>query len=228
MAFFIPCCVRSQSTPCLFLAALHHLSDTMRYGRRQSGSSNQFHGSLYDVPPSPSSCSDSSVDEDEMNCRMKPFWPKYQPTFKRRGFQLDTLKDVKLLYNQRSEDTSSNRFVSQNFHQDTTQDDDDSLCPDAGLVRASSHGLINIDFTICYTQPDNLFRGTRISDAKRIMVKAVHPGSREYDVIWTLSRPPLRDDPMNHTIRESFLLHNTVRLFLFLFSSCAGSLWDAQ
>lgn len=37
-------------------------------------------------------------------------------------------------------------------------------------------------------------------------MKAVHPGSREYDVIGTLSRPPLRDDPMNHTIRESFLL----------------------
>ena len=106
--------------------------------RRQSGSSDQFQDSLHDVPPSPSSCSDSSVDEDEMNCRMKPFWPKYQATFKRRGFQLDTLKDVKLFYNQRSQDTPRNCFVSQKkFHQDTT-DDDDSLCPDAGLVCTSS------------------------------------------------------------------------------------------
>ena len=117
----------------------------MRHGRRQSSSCNQFQDSLHDVPPSPSSSSDSSVDEDEMNYRMKPFWPKYQAIFKRRGFQLDTLKDVKLFYNQRNQDTPSNCFVFQkNFHQDTTQDDDDSLCPDAGLVCAFSHGLILI------------------------------------------------------------------------------------
>jgi hypothetical protein len=66
------------------------------------------------------------------------------------------------------------------------------------------HGLI-LTVVICYSQPDNLFRGARISDAKRIVVKGVHVGSREYDVIWRLSQPPLRDDPMNHTIRESFL-----------------------
>ena len=119
----------------------------MRHGRRQSGSSNRFQDSLHDVPPSPSSCSDSESsvdeDEDEMNCRMKPFWPKYQATFKRRGFQLDTVKDVKLLYNQRNQDIPSNCFIShKDFHQDTTQDDDDSLCPDAGLVGASSHGPI--------------------------------------------------------------------------------------
>ena len=62
----------------------------------------------------------------------------------------------------------------------------------------------------------------RISDAKRVMVKAVHAGSREYDVIWTLSRPPLRDDPMNHTIRESIpLLQYTVGPILWLFISPA-------
>ena len=61
------------------------------------------------------------------------------------------------------------------------------------------------------------------------MVKAVHPGSREYDVIGTLSRPPLRDDPMNHTIRESFLYLTAVCSgTYFLFLSCAGSLWGAQ
>jgi len=112
-----------------------------------------------------------------MNCRMKPSWPKYQATFKQRGFQLDTFKDVKLFYNQSNQ---SNRLASQKILYQDIQDDD-SLCPDAGLL-------------------DNLFRGTRISDGRRVMVKAVHPGSREYDIIWTLSRPPLRDDPMNHTI----------------------------
>ena len=115
----------------------------MRHGRRQSSSYNRFQDSVHDVPPSPSSCSDSSVDEDDVNCRMTPFWPKYQATFKRRGFQLDTLKDVKLFYNQRNQDTPSNCFAFQKkFHQDTTQDDDDALCPDAGLVCSSSHGVI--------------------------------------------------------------------------------------
>jgi len=131
-----------------------------------------------DLPPSP--CSDSSVDEDEINCRMKPFWPRYQVIFKQRGFQLDTLKDVKLFYNKRSQNPPNICLASQKyFHQDIQ--DDDSLCPDAGL-------------------PDHLFRGTRVSDAKRVMVKAVHAASREYNVIRALSRPPLRDDPMNHTI----------------------------
>ena len=56
------------------------------------------------------------------------------------------------------------------------------------------------------------------------MVKAVHAGSREYDVIWALSRPPLRDDPMNHTIRESTLLLQYVLRPTLCFFSCAGSL----
>lgn len=115
----------------------------MRHGRWQSGLYSQFQDGLHDVPPSPSSCSDSSIDEDELNCRMKPFWPKYQATFKRRGFHLDTIKDVKQFYNQRNQDTPSNCFVfPKKFHQDAIQDDDDSLCPDAGLVCASSHVVI--------------------------------------------------------------------------------------
>jgi len=59
--------------------------------------------------------------------------------------------------------------------------DDDALCPDPGL-------------------PDNLFRGSRIIDGKKVVVKAVHPCSREYDIIRLLSTPPLRYEPMNHTI----------------------------
>ena len=55
------------------------------------------------------------------------------------------------------------------------------------------------------------------------MVKAVHPGSHEYDIIWTLSRPPLRDDPMNHTIRESFLLLRCAVVAYSMSFSCARS-----
>jgi hypothetical protein len=39
-----------------------------------------------------------------------------------------------------------------------------------------------------------------------VVIKAVHLCSREYDVIRILSSPPLRNDPMNHTIRLSFFL----------------------
>ena len=49
-------------------------------------------------------------------------------------------------------------------------------------------------------QPDNLFRGTRIKDDKRVIVKAVCARSRELSVIRLLSTAPLCDDPRNHTI----------------------------
>ena len=121
--------------------------DHVSHGRRQSDLSARSQGSSHlveqntadYVPPSP--CSDSSVDEDEMNCRMKPFWPKYQVIFKQRDFQLDTLKDVKLFYNQMNQNIPSNCLAFQKkFHQDIQ--DDDSLCPDAGLVCLSAccHG----------------------------------------------------------------------------------------
>jgi len=134
-----------------------------------------------EVPPSPSS-SDSSVDEDEINRRVKPFWPKYRSLFRSRGFQLDTVKDVKLFYNQQVQQPSPKPCWPTPYFCNLDEfQDDDALCPDAGF-------------------PDNLFRGTRISDSKRIVVKAVHIGSREYSVTCTLSQPPLRNDPMNHTI----------------------------
>ncbi|KAH9484256.1 hypothetical protein JR316_0003736 [Psilocybe cubensis] len=132
-----------------------------------------------DPPPSPSS-SDSSVDEEEVNRRVKPFWPKYQAVFRSRGIRLDTVRDVKLFYKQQLKAGSSTLYHP--FHSQTEfQQSDDALCPDAGL-------------------PDNLFRGIRISDSKRVVVKAVHAGSREYSIVYKLSQPPFRNDPMNHTI----------------------------
>lgn len=52
-------------------------------------------------------------------------------------------------------------------------------------------------------QPDNLFRGTHCATGKKVVIKAVHLYSREYEAVRYLSSPPLRDDPMNHTIRKS-------------------------
>lgn len=52
------------------------------------------------------------------------------------------------------------------------------------------------------SKPDNLFRGARICDGRRVVVKAVCLRSRQFDIVRRLSMPPLRDDPRNHTIRQ--------------------------
>ncbi|KAF9533013.1 kinase-like domain-containing protein [Crepidotus variabilis] len=117
--------------------------------------------------------SDTSVDEEDLNARLTPFWPKYIELFRNRGLQLDTVKDVKELYGPAAP------CLPYGLYSETNRDDD--LCPDPGL-------------------PDRLFLGTRISDSKRFVVKAVNPESREYQTILVLSRPPLLEDPGNHTI----------------------------
>lgn len=139
----------------------------------------------YDVPSSPAS-SDSSFDEDDVNRRVTPYWQKYRCVFKSRGLQLDTVRDVKLFYQRHSkeETVTSRLFYPKPFSECRGEQgfiDDDALCPDAGL-------------------PDNLFRGTRVCDQKKFVAKAVHIYSREYDVIRLLSQPPLKQNPMNHTI----------------------------
>ncbi|KAF9464732.1 kinase-like domain-containing protein [Collybia nuda] len=134
------------------------------------------------LPPSPTS-SDSSFDEDEVNRRITPCWQSYRNVLKARGFRLDTVRDVKEFYKLRSETQPFDHINSpvSGYLRACEKTDDDALCPDAGL-------------------PDNLFRGSRICDGQKIMVKAVHIYSREYDVMRLLSTFPLRRDPMNHTI----------------------------
>jgi len=133
------------------------------------------------LPPSPSS-SDSSFDEDEVNRRITPCWGNYRNILKSRGFRLDTVRDVKEFYKLRLQlHPSEHAPPISGYLRACEKSDDDALCPDAGL-------------------PDNLFRGSRICDGRKIMVKAVHIYSREYDVIRLLSVPPLRYNPMNHTI----------------------------
>ncbi|RDB21075.1 MAP/microtubule affinity-regulating kinase 4 [Hypsizygus marmoreus] len=134
---------------------------------------------LESLPNSPSS-SDSSFDEDEVNRRITPHWPSHRQTLRLRGFRLDTVRDVKEFYKCQSESHTSHD-PGLGYLTAFESLDDDALCPDAGLR-------------------DNLFRGTRIRDGARVMIKAVHLYSREYDVIRLLSTSPLRDDPMNHTI----------------------------
>ncbi|KAG6909689.1 hypothetical protein DXG01_015890 [Tephrocybe rancida] len=133
------------------------------------------------LPPSPSS-SDSSFDEDEANSRITPHWASYQNTMKIRGFRLETVRDVKEFYANYLHHHDSDLATSHSgYLRVCERRDDDALCPDAGLR-------------------DNLFRGFRVRDGTKVMVKAVHLQSREYEVIRLLSTPPLRHDPMNHTI----------------------------
>jgi hypothetical protein len=93
----------------------------------------------FDVPPSPAS-SDSSFDEDDVNRRVTPYWQKYRCAFKFRGFQLDTVRDVKLFYQHhysKGETVSSRLFYPMPFSECRGEQgfiNDDALCPDAGLV----------------------------------------------------------------------------------------------
>ncbi|PPR08082.1 hypothetical protein CVT24_010543 [Panaeolus cyanescens] len=145
----------------------------------------QVHASSYNglhdesPPVSPSSSSScSSLDEDDVNQRIKPYWPQYRSRFKLRGYGLETLRDVRRRYTNHSLDTCPIPLypIPDQHHQG-----DDALCPDPSL-------------------PDNLFRGLRIHDSKRVLVKAVHCCSREFNIVAALSQTPLRHDPTNHTV----------------------------
>ncbi|KAJ6596924.1 kinase-like domain-containing protein [Mycena vulgaris] len=136
----------------------------------------------FDNPPlSPASTAsfdddDEVFDDDEVNSRVRPYWPSYRSTLKLRGFHLDTVEDVKAFYT-----SCSDGGIPEYFLVKHSGDVNDALCPDAGL-------------------PDNLFRGTRLCDGAKVVIKAVHLHSRELAVIRFLSTPPLRHDPMNHCI----------------------------
>lgn len=84
-------------------------------------------------PPTSPTFSDSSIDEEEINRRTKPFWPKYCAVFRIRGFRLDTVKDARKYYSQQIQanalDSCWPSCSEGHF------EDDDTLCPDAGFVR---------------------------------------------------------------------------------------------
>ncbi|EPQ58271.1 hypothetical protein GLOTRDRAFT_137018 [Gloeophyllum trabeum ATCC 11539] len=126
-----------------------------------------------------------SFDEDEVNTRLAPCWQKYQRLLERRGIHLDTYRDVQDLYRREcagaTPETLSTITRQAGYIHAFCCDDDSALCRDPGL-------------------PDNLFRGVRLADGLKVIVKAVHLFSREYDIIRYLSTPALRDDPMNHNI----------------------------
>ncbi|KAJ7097897.1 kinase-like domain-containing protein [Mycena belliarum] len=156
------------------------------------------------MPASPGSTA-SSFDEDEINSRVRPHWPSYRSILKLRGFQLDTVEDVKAFYS-----CSANGRIPDYFLVKHSGDTDDALCPDAGL-------------------PDNLFRGTRICDGAKVVIKAVHLHSRELSVIKFLSTPPLRHDPMNHCIPVlAFIEVAQDSLAFIVMEQASPLLWSSQ
>ncbi|KAI0780837.1 kinase-like domain-containing protein [Trametes elegans] len=155
----------------------------LRTHRRASHSSSESSSS--DDASTSSSTSQSSLDEDAVNMRVTPYWCAYRSVIESRGFRLDTIKDVKEWYHDywaglRSQGHSVSKDLPGYIRACRGQDENE-LCRDDGL-------------------PERLFRGTQCSTGMKVVIKAVHLLSREYDVIRFLSRPALRTDPMNHCI----------------------------
>jgi len=84
-----------------------------------------------DSPTSPT-FSDSSIDEEEINRRTKPFWPKYCAVFRVRGFRLDTVKDARRYFSQQIQTHALDSCWP--LCNEGHLQDDDTLCPDAGFV----------------------------------------------------------------------------------------------
>ncbi|KAF8447933.1 kinase-like domain-containing protein [Boletus edulis BED1] len=124
-----------------------------------------------------SSSSDSSLDEDQLNARLSPHWPTYRDLILSRGYQLDTVRDVREYYRHHGL-TSLPLCGYTSAH---TFTDDRALCKDPGL-------------------PENLFRAICCTTGIRLMIKAVNRLSREVQNVRHMSSPPLRHHPMNHSI----------------------------
>ncbi|KII88468.1 hypothetical protein PLICRDRAFT_41629 [Plicaturopsis crispa FD-325 SS-3] len=135
-----------------------------------------------DSEASSSSC--TSIDDDEVNGRATPCWATCRNILHARGYALDTCRDVKEFYHRHWSDQEraleASRATS-GYYRACSSHDDNALCKDAGL-------------------PDTLFRGSRIQDGMRVVIKAVRLRSRELDVVRFLSTPPIRHEPMNHCI----------------------------
>ncbi|KAI0065361.1 hypothetical protein BV25DRAFT_1821753 [Artomyces pyxidatus] len=129
-----------------------------------------------------SSSSSLSVDDSQLNHRLSPNWERYRNILEYRGFHLDTVNDVKLFYESRRQVASSSVLQDPwGYSRACALSEGNALCRDPGL-------------------PDNLFRGCHLKDRTKIIVKAVHLRSREYEITRLLSSLSLRNDPMNHCI----------------------------
>jgi len=156
---------------------------------------------------------DSSEDDDDYNRRVVgPCWEAHRRLLERRGFRLDTYRDVKLFYERywaNADDHRCSDSYSRGCRNCNVNDNHLRLPkPDVGLaagyIRACRGGREGREGEdgLCRDAglPENLFRGTRVKDGTPIVVKAVHLRSRELSINRILSSPPLKHDPANHTV----------------------------
>ncbi|KAI0035083.1 kinase-like domain-containing protein [Vararia minispora EC-137] len=128
-----------------------------------------------------SATSFTSDDEDSSNRRQTPYWQEHRQLLHSRGFRLNTARNVRQYYEAYWANNPDPHRRGCAEYQRARALHPDALCGDPGL-------------------PDNLFRGQRVSDGKRIIVKAVCLRSREAEIMRCLSTAPLRNDPRNHCI----------------------------
>lgn len=88
----------------------------------------------YDSDCSSTSSSESSFDEEEVNQRVSPYWPKYRTLIFSRGFRLDTVRDVKEFYNECHRQGQPLSVIPPGIDTDMGEE---ALCPDQGLVSPS-------------------------------------------------------------------------------------------
>ena len=86
-----------------------------------------------------SATSTSTLDDDDVNVRIAPNWCAYRHTIERRGFRLDTCRDVKQWYQTyweglRAEGHSVTHDLP-GYTRACSIGDENELCKDAGLVR---------------------------------------------------------------------------------------------
>lgn len=91
---------------------------------------------MYDVPVSP--C--SSTDDGSSDFRVSPEWSRYGPIIERRGYRLETVRDVRAFYERLAAQgcqglPSQHVSVPQHWigYPQNAEDEND-LCKDRGLV----------------------------------------------------------------------------------------------
>ena len=89
------------------------------------------------------------MDEDELNSRVKPVWERHRRVLERRGFRLDTARDVRRYYECFLRDGQTLSVCDREAYAKACQADDDALNGDAGLVRVSA---------MCYKVPSSVIR----------------------------------------------------------------------
>jgi hypothetical protein len=77
---------------------------------------------------------DDDDEEEEFNIRMSPRWDGYKRILEKRGFLLDTCRDVKEYYEQHCEGPGRESLHNIPGYQRACLGKENALCRDAGLV----------------------------------------------------------------------------------------------